>query len=184
MTPTRRELLVRGAGKLIRPPKSNKGTPKGRFLRVQDLIARSDRVDTQPAVDDSIPIANLIVLEACLNNMPVRVLKDDRCNTNVISREFFESHADCFDVAERRVEVSHSKKGNTETATKVVLNARLICGEHVYNSNFAIANCRYNVLLGMPWHVSCKPKIRHEVPGGVRNSAYLWKAMDIAYLPS
>lgn len=99
-----------------------------------------------------------------MNDVPVYVLKDDVCNTSVISKEFFEKHAECLDVAEKKVEVCHSNKGNTEFATKVVLNARLKCGKHVYRSNFAVANCRCDVLLGMPWHVDCNPTIEYEVP--------------------
>ena len=121
-------------------------------------------VQTKAAVDDSIPIATLIVLDGCLNGIPVRVLKNDGCNTNVISKEFFNFHADCFDVIEKRVEISHSNRENTEIATQIVVNARLSCEEHVYRSNFTVANCRYDVLLGMPCHVDCKPRIKYEVP--------------------
>ena len=124
----------------------------------------SECVETKAAVDDSIPIATLIFLDGCLNGIPVRVLKDDGCNTNVISKEFFNFHADCFDVIEKRVEIYHSNRQNTEMATQIVVNARLSCGEHVYRSNFTVANCRYDVLLGMSWHVDCKPRIKYEVP--------------------
>ena len=106
----------------------------------------------------------LIVLEALLNDIPLRAIKDDGCNTNVISRDFFELHAELFDVVEKNFQVSHSNKESTEVATKIVEQARLVCGTHVYHSNFAVAKCSYDVPLSMPWNVECKPMIRCEVP--------------------
>ena len=32
-------------------------------------------------------------------------------------------------------------------------------GGHRYCSNWAVAESRYDVLLGMPWHVHCNPKV-------------------------
>ena len=131
---------------------------------MRDPKLGSESVDTKALIDETLPIERLIVIEALLNDIPVRALKDDGCNTNVISRDFFELHAELFDVVEKKVQVSHSNKESTEVATKIVVQAKLVCGTHVYHSNFAVANCRYDVLLGMPWHVECKPMIRYEIP--------------------
>lgn len=52
---------------------------------MQDPIAGSENADTKSVIDDTLPIAKLIVLDGFLTDVPVRVLKDDRCNNNVIS---------------------------------------------------------------------------------------------------
>ncbi len=35
-------------------------------------------------------------------------------------------------------------------------------GNHFYNSNWIVANCRYDVPLGMPWHVTFNPSIDYK----------------------
>lgn len=43
-------------------------------------------------IDGPIPMEDLIVLDGSLEGKRVRVLKDDGCNTNVVSHEFFRKH--------------------------------------------------------------------------------------------
>ena len=43
-----------------------------------------------------------------------------------------------------------------------MLKGTLRLGAHAYTSNWIVANCRYDVLLGMPWHVAHNPSINYE----------------------
>lgn len=33
---------------------------------------------------------------------------------------------------------------------------------HAYKSNWVVGDCRYDIILGLPWHVDCKPIIDYE----------------------
>lgn len=122
-----------------------------------DFHQRVEVSSASAATDDSIPVEPLLVIEGLMNGKPVRILKDDGCNTNVISKEFYAAHPDLFEARETSVVVSHSQRGSAETSTHVVMNGVLQMGAHRYQSNWAVADSRYDVLLGMPWHVECKP---------------------------
>jgi hypothetical protein len=52
--------------------------------------------------------------------------------------------------------VNHSAEDKVEQATHVLLEGKLKMRNHENVSNFVVSNCRYNVLLGMPWHVACE----------------------------
>ena len=86
-------------------------------------------------------------------------MKDDGCNTNVISKEFFYKHRHMFKAKRVNIKIAHSDKNRTESANWIVKGATLQIGQHVYQSNFAVANCRYDVLLGMPWHSEVIPTV-------------------------
>jgi len=147
---------------------------------VKDLEVRCEQSETNAIVrvqqgtptDASIPVEPLLVLSGKLNGVSARVLKDDGCSTNVISHRFFGLHRRHFHVRKATVVVKHSKEELNETASHVVINETLQIGSHAYTSNWVVAECRYEVLLGMPWHVANKPKIDYvkrfvEVDGDV-----------------
>lgn len=113
-------------------------------------------------IDEPIPMDDLIVLEGFLDGKRVRVLKDDGCNTNVVSREFFNKNRKNFKWKNCNVEVSHSQKGSVENSSKSIIGATLRIGKHLYKSNWLVANCRYDLLLGMPWHVAHNPCINYD----------------------
>ncbi len=54
--------------------------------------------DTIPTVSASVPVEKLFVISGKLNAIPVRVLLDDGCNTNVISKDFLGKHRSSFDI--------------------------------------------------------------------------------------
>ena len=114
------------------------------------------------SIDESIPMEDLLVLDGTLNGIRVKVLKDDGCNTNVVSHEFFEKNFDRFDSGKCDVEVAHSKKESTEHSSEMIIGATLKMGNHKYKSNWIVASCRYDVLLGMPWHVIHNPSIDYK----------------------
>jgi hypothetical protein len=111
--------------------------------------------------DDSIPIKPLIVMNGTLNERNVRILKDDGCNTNVVSKKFVQKNAGAFKTMCRNVTVNHSAEDKVEQATQVLLEGNFKMGNHEYVSNFVVANCRYDVLLGMQWHVAQDPKVSY-----------------------
>ena len=101
-----------------------------------------------------VPTKPLIVLEGTLNGREAKILKDDGCNTNLVSKEFLAKNRNLFRIANTRTSIQHSKKGLGERASEMILNGKLQIGSHIYNSNFLVGDCRYDVLLGMPWHVA------------------------------
>ncbi len=90
----------------------------------------------------SLPLETLMVVEGSLNGKPIRVLKDDGCNTNAVSREFLKFNSELFKVVQRPVEVMHSEYNTVEKASEVILGAELRIGTHVYTSNWVLASCR------------------------------------------
>jgi hypothetical protein len=86
-------------------------------------------------------------------------LKDDGCNTNVVSKKFVQQNAGAFKTMCRNVTVNHSAEDKVEQAIHILLEGKLMIVNHEYVSNFVVANCRYDLLLGMPWHVAQDPKV-------------------------
>ena len=122
--------------------------------------SRDKNIPTQ----EPIPVERLLVLSGTMNGLSVKVLKDDGCNTNVVSREFLAKYRsrNIFEVCQGYVRVQHSQKETKEEASEVILNGTLRLGAHTYTSSWIVANCRYDVLLGMPWHVAHNPSIDYE----------------------
>lgn len=120
--------------------------------------------NTVPPVENilseaSIPVENLIVFKGEVCKVPVRILKDDGCNTNIISSTFVLKHASKLEIQPANISIFHSKRQSSELSDKVVLDATVKIGDHNYKSNFVVADCRYDVLLGMPWHKSEGPTV-------------------------
>ena len=109
-----------------------------------------------------LPIEDLLVLRGSLGGKKVRVLKDDGCNTNVVSHEFFKKNRKFFKWKKCDAEVNHSKLGSVENASEVILGATLSFGKHKYRSNWLVSTCRYDVILGMPWHVASNLQIDYK----------------------
>ncbi len=59
-------------------------------------------------------------------------------------------NSELFEVVKRPVEMIHSEDNTVEKASEVILGAELRIGTHVYTSNWVVASCRYDFLLGMP----------------------------------
>lgn len=83
----------------------------------------------------------------------VTVLKDDGCNTNVIAKSFVDRHRDLVQTHKAVFTISHSNKRSIEKASEIVLNTEIQIGDHKYKSDWVVANCRCDIMLGMPWHV-------------------------------
>jgi hypothetical protein len=55
----------------------------------------------------------------------------------------------------------NSADDRVEQATQTIMDGKLKVGNHEYVSNFVVANCRYDVLLGMPWNVASNPRVSY-----------------------
>ena len=117
------------------------------------------RCDGETTTEGHVPLAPLLVLEGKLNGVSVRVLKDDGCSTNVISPRLLDRWRSQFQVKKSKTVVNHSREGSGEESSEVVLNGTLKFASHTYTSNWVVAECRYDALLGMPWHVANNPRI-------------------------
>ena len=65
------------------------------------------------------------LIEESLNGNRVRALKDDGCNTNFLSDEFFAKMGKNLNWSKCRVEFSHSKKDSVGISLKDILEATL-----------------------------------------------------------
>ena len=110
-------------------------------------------------IDRPIPAEPLIVLNGWLHGKAVKVLQDDRCNTNVVLTQCLRSNRKVFKIAEVRSCVNHPQKDTSEESEELIISGTLKLGTHVYTYNWVVASGRYDVLLGMPWHVAHNPRI-------------------------
>ena len=103
-----------------------------------------------------------MVFSGTVNGAAASILKDDGCNTNVISSQFLARNRDIFDITPALVDVLHSKAEFNEVGTEMISNATIEIGDYKYTGNWIVADCRYDVLLGMPWHHSELPKTEYD----------------------
>ena len=101
----------------------------------------------------------LIVLNSWLHGKVAKVLKDDGCNTNVVSTQVLRNDRKLFKIAKVRSCANHSQKDTPEESVELIISGTLRLVTHVYKSNWVVASGRYEVLLGMPWHVAHNPRI-------------------------
>lgn len=89
------------------------------------------------------------------------ILKDDGCNTNVMSKTFVQMYRHLLDVRPTTATINHSSKHVKEESGEMVVGAEVEIGPHQYTSNWVVADCRYDIMLGMPWHVENDLKINY-----------------------
>jgi Aspartyl protease len=130
--------------------KKNKVYPAKSTTCCRNEISSCESNEIIDGRDESIPISPLIIFKGTFNGIPVKILKDDGCNTNVVSKAFVKNHKALFQVVNKKMSVNHSCEGQTEEVAQVVLNGKLTLGNHCYMSTFVVANCRYDIFLGMP----------------------------------
>lgn len=112
--------------------------------------------------DDPIPVEPLLVLNGTLNSLPVQLLKDDGCNTNIVSKRLVNRNRYFFRLAKKSCVIQHSKEYANEITTDMILNGTVKIESHTFRTNWLVPDCRYDVLLGMPWHVKFKPTVDYE----------------------
>lgn len=94
-----------------------------------------------------------------LNRIAVNAVKDEGCNTNLISSNFSRRNKDKFIICKANITVDYSLQHILEVSSKNVLNGIFSIWLHSYTSNWIGAKCRYNVLLDMPWKMTNTPCI-------------------------
>ena len=119
------------------------------------MLSHEDYIPT----DGSIPVEPLIVLNGWRHGRAVKVLKDDGCNTNVVSTQFLRNNRKLFKIAKVRSCLNHSQRDTSEEFEELIISGTFKLVTHVYTSNCVVASGRYDVLLGMPWHVAHTPRI-------------------------
>lgn len=92
----------------------------------------------------------------------VNILKDDGGNTNVLSADFIRHNHRLLTKNKQTPLKHHSDKRQGEASSEVVINATVQVGKHLYTSNWAVPNSRYDVILGIPGHVSHLPTINYD----------------------
>jgi hypothetical protein len=119
-----------------------------------DETASGESKDIFGCRDDSIPIKPLLVLRGKFNGIPVKMLKDDGCNTNVVSRAFVKNHENLFNVVNKKMIMNHSCEGQNEEVSQVVLN-----GFDPGKSSLYIELCRCKLPIRHPsWNaMTCDP---------------------------
>jgi hypothetical protein len=80
-------------------------------------------------------------------------------------RKFVQRNAETFKTFRMNVKVNHSDDDRVKQATQIILDGRLKVGNHEFLSNFVVANCRYDVLLGMPRRVASNPQVFYPARG-------------------
>ena len=103
-------------------------------------------------------IALLIVFGGTANRIEATILKDDGCNTNVISRDFYHKYATAFNAETiEGVKIQHSSRSSSENANTVLKNVNIAICNHRYISDFLVADSRYDIILGTLWHIERSP---------------------------
>lgn len=142
-----------GIGKRISPPKAN---------HANALVGCNAGLEKVSDHSGEAPIQDLITMQGSLEGQQVTVLKDDGCNTSVIAKSFVDRHGDLELTHKAAFAISHSNKEAIEKASEIVLNTEIHIGGHKYKSNWVVAYCRYDIMLGIPWHVENRPRIEYE----------------------
>ena len=79
-----------------------------------------------------------------------------------MSSSFVKRHRRKLDIHNSKSLITHSEKNTTEQASQLVINSSIKIGSHVCRSNFVVASCRYDVLLGMTWDKPTRPKVDYK----------------------
>lgn len=105
-----------------------------------------------------VPCAPLLVFQGTFQGNYAKILKDDGCNTNVVSRDFIEQHRNNLRLSPKLMNITHSK-GDSNEISMECLQGTVQIGDYKYTSQWFVADYHYDVLLGMPWNVQAKPRV-------------------------
>lgn len=117
-------------------------------------------------------LRELILLDWIVAGQHVAELKDNGCNTNVLSTELVERNQDFLDIHQER-SVSHSDHNRTKTSAGNFSSTTVELGLHKYTSTWLVAKSRYGVLPGMPWHADTNPSINYNTHSVTVNDTVL-----------
>ena len=123
-------------------------------------------------LEDSARIEPLITLKGTIfgegkNFDDIIILKDDGCNTNVISKDFYLKNQKNLPIPQSSdLTMHHSHPKSTESYIQVIPDLSVKIGDHTYQSSFVISQANYPMRLGMPWHKETLPVIDYEASTG------------------
>lgn len=106
---------------------------------------------------DEVPVKLLVLLQETLNIVSVGALKEEKCNTNLVLKEFSKKRRDRFSIVGKPCKVRHSKKEMGKNSGNYH-RMKIRIGAHGYASNWAVASRQNDVLLDIPRHVSNNPR--------------------------
>lgn len=100
------------------------------------------------------------------------ILKDDGCNKDVIFSECESHNRLFFYIQNCRAIIQDSNKHSSENSSKVIKNGENSIRNHIDWYNWAVRNCGYDILLGMPgicpkslsWTLTLTPFISTKSP--------------------
>ena len=98
-----------------------------------------------------------------MHRVAAQILKDDGYNTNVLFKDFMQKQSHLFNIEDTAIAVAHLKRDSIETASQVIIRGTICIGSHRYCCNWAVADCRNDVLLGIPWHGVTKPNVDYDL---------------------
>lgn len=118
------------------------------------------RVPTKRACYDglAVPVADLFVMKNVMLGQELRVLKDDGWNTNILPFNFLKRNKQYLNVKKTNTFIKHFDRAWKEKSSEMIVDTEAEIGNHKYRSNFAIAECRYDILLGISWYNETNPK--------------------------
>lgn len=109
------------------------------------------------APDPNVPVADLITFRGTVASRELTALKDDGCNTKVMYRVFVGQNWHLLSIQKCNSIVRHFSKNSAGTAFEMVVNDEVEIGKLRYRSNWILAKCRYDMLLGMSRHIEANP---------------------------
>lgn len=115
-----------------------KSTPDGSFEQVVDY----NHVTLPSPTYLEAPIEQLFALPGMMEDKEVTVLKDDGCNTNILSTDFVRRNRHLLQITKRKTIIKYSDKNTTLLSNLVVINDIINIDKHIYNSNWVVADSR------------------------------------------
>lgn len=88
-----------------------------------------------------------------MNRKQCKILKYYGCNTNIISADFLKRNQKYLKIRQQITNIEHSNENSSMLSSTIVVDATVQIRNHNYRSNWAVVNCRYDVILGTPWRM-------------------------------
>lgn len=100
-------------------------------------------------------------MEVELIDETVQIQNDDGFNPNVVSCDFVRDPHKPFTIFKSSVSLMNSTKQSVGDSLEIIIEGTHCIGTYEYVSNWVLETCRYDVHLGMPWHVGKSPTIEY-----------------------
>lgn len=88
-------------------------------------------------------------MDGTYNDISFWVSKDGGCTATVVFGKFNTAQKHQLTLSPALVDVNYPKRGTNEIAMEIIANGTIRTGPYSYSRNWDVADCRYDVLLGM-----------------------------------